>query len=184
MLLSLIGQLGFGQNVQEKRVQVRKSRCRRFRHRQRPHRPARRRVQHPKRYLLDVGCRRPVRKAASRQNCAAAADHLTDVNCTSEPRVPAVDNDRVESVAVSPMGLVAWGCTIRSGRTAPSDTGRRLRKASSQWTRGRPCTNNSTGPLDGGSPAPSSLPPPSCVSRSAQRASRNWPSASASRTPT
>jgi hypothetical protein len=122
MLLSLIGQLGFGQNVQEKRVQVRKSRCRRFRHRQHPHRPARRRVQHPKRYLLDIGCRRPVRKAASRQNCAAAADHLMDVNRASEPRVPAVDNDRVESVAVSPMGLVAWDCTIRAADIRRSAT--------------------------------------------------------------
>ena len=63
-----------------------------------PHWPARRRVQHPQRKLLDPNRRHPVEATAS--ECRAAAlNHLVNANPQAKPCVPAVGDDRVVAEA-------------------------------------------------------------------------------------
>jgi hypothetical protein len=73
-----------------------------------PHWPACRRVQHPRRKLLDSNGRHPVEAAASERR-AAALNRFVNANPQAEPCVPAVGDDRVVEANAIPrfMGLLS-----------------------------------------------------------------------------
>jgi hypothetical protein len=93
-LRNLIARPIQGQRLGKKRAQPGECRLRRHRLRGAPHRPARRRVQHPQRKLLDPSRRHPV-KAAARHSRAAALKHLVNANHKAEPAVPGVGDNRL-----------------------------------------------------------------------------------------